>query len=84
MARIQTLDAAVRRGFGRHGTCVVGIARALVCHDVVLCELDEPTAFLINISCGPIVDEAALVRALQSKRIAGAGLDVFDRRAGLA
>lgn len=38
----------------------------------------KPTALLINTSRGPIVDEAALVDALQKRKIAGAGLDVFD------
>lgn len=39
----------------------------------------KSTAYLINTSRGPIVDESALVHALHDKRIAGAGLDVFDQ-----
>jgi phosphoglycerate dehydrogenase-like enzyme len=38
----------------------------------------KPTAFLINVARGPIIDQAALVAALRSRRIAGAGLDVFN------
>ncbi len=41
--------------------------------------LMKPTAYLINTSRGPIVDERALVSALRERRIAGAGLDVFDQ-----
>lgn len=40
--------------------------------------LMRPDAILINTSRGPLVDEAALVRALQARRIAAAGLDVYD------
>ncbi|KAF1047959.1 2-hydroxyacid dehydrogenase [Xylophilus sp.] len=37
-----------------------------------------PRGFIVNVARGSVIDEAALVRALQEKRIAGAGLDVFE------
>ncbi|MFN4087442.1 MAG: 2-hydroxyacid dehydrogenase [Alphaproteobacteria bacterium] len=57
-------------------SCVGGpTTRGLIDADVL--DALGPKGFLVNIARGTIVDEAALVRALQEKRIAGAGLDVF-------
>jgi phosphoglycerate dehydrogenase-like enzyme len=39
----------------------------------------KPTAVIINVGRGPVIDEAAMVKALTEKRIKGAGLDVFER-----
>jgi glyoxylate reductase len=40
--------------------------------------LMKPSAFILNTSRGPVIEEAALVEALQAKKIAGAGLDVYE------
>lgn len=50
-------------------------------HLIGAAELDAlgPRGFLINVARGDVVDEAALIAALQSGRIAGAGLDVYER-----
>lgn len=42
-------------------------------------EMMKPESLLINTSRGPVIDEAALIKALQDKKIAGAGLDVFSQ-----
>ena len=42
-------------------------------------DLMKETAFLINTARGSIVDEAALIRALEAKKIAGAGLDTVEK-----
>ncbi|HVB33262.1 MAG TPA: D-glycerate dehydrogenase [Patescibacteria group bacterium] len=43
----------------------------------------KPTAFLINTSRGPVLDEEALVRALEAREIAGAALDVYENEPGI-
>lgn len=39
----------------------------------------KPTAVVINVGRGPVIDEKAMVRALSAKQIKGAGLDVFEQ-----
>lgn len=57
--------------------CVAGGSgtEALISRDVI--EALGPKGYLVNVSRGTVVDEPALIEALQQKRIAGAGLDVF-------
>jgi phosphoglycerate dehydrogenase-like enzyme len=53
-----------------------GRTRGLV--DAALLARMKPSAWLVNTSRGPIVEEGALVEALEQRRIAGAALDVYD------
>jgi D-2-hydroxyacid dehydrogenase (NADP+) len=38
----------------------------------------KPTAFIVNLARGDVIDEAAMIEALRARKIAGAGLDVFS------
>ncbi|MDO7925299.1 D-2-hydroxyacid dehydrogenase family protein [Pseudomonas sp. KFB-139] len=51
-------------------------SRGLVDAEALACM--KPSAYIVNSSRGPIIDEAALIATLQQRRIAGAALDVFD------
>ena len=44
----------------------------------------KPTAFIVNTARGAIIDETALIRALKARKIAGAGLDVFEHEPKVA
>ena len=49
--------------------------RGIVSRDVIAAL--KPTSYIINLARGPVIDEAALLEALQERRIAGAGLDAY-------
>ena len=46
--------------------------------------LMKPSAYLVNVARGPVIDEKALVKCLQEKRIAGAALDVYENEPALS
>ncbi|GBQ90711.1 2-hydroxyacid dehydrogenase [Asaia krungthepensis] len=59
--------------------CVAGGARSYHMIDHAILEALGPSGFLINVARGTVVDEAALLKALQDGTIRGAGLDVFEQ-----
>jgi D-3-phosphoglycerate dehydrogenase / 2-oxoglutarate reductase len=76
--RCETLDALLQASDALSVHCVLNPqTRHLLGADQLA--LMKPTAFLVNVSRGEIVDEAALLQALQQQRIAGAALDVYGR-----
>ncbi len=75
--RVATLDELLRSSdvVSVHVTLNPGTRGLIGAGELALM---KPTAFLVNTSRGPIVDESALVAALDDGRLAGAGVDVFD------
>ena len=59
-------------------TVIVGGAATRHLIDADVLDALGPDGFIVNVARGSVVDEAALVRALAERRIAGAGLDVFE------
>ena len=73
----EALDSAIRRAdFVVLAAPLTPRTRHLV--DARRLQLFKPSAFLINVSRGALVEEAALVKALRDRRMAGAALDVFE------
>lgn len=77
-ARFVSLDELLDRA---DFVCLVVPLNAQTHHLIGARELDlmKPDAILVNVSRGPVVDEAALVAALQSGRLRAAGLDVYEK-----
>jgi D-3-phosphoglycerate dehydrogenase len=77
-ARPVTLDALLRDADYVVVACLLNAATHHLI-DARALALMKPSAYFINVARGPIVDEKALIAALQSGAIAGAGLDVFEQ-----
>jgi phosphoglycerate dehydrogenase-like enzyme len=78
-------DKIFARAELRHGAALADFLVLIVPHsaqtenliDASVLEAMRPTAFLINVARGGVLDESALMRALHEQRLAGAALDVF-------
>jgi D-3-phosphoglycerate dehydrogenase len=77
-AELVSLDHGLARADFVVLTCILNEQTHHLISDAQL-NVMRPDAFLINMARGPVVDEAALIRALKDNRIAGAGLDVFEQ-----
>lgn len=76
--KLTTLEQVLRESdFVAVNTLLNAGTRGMIGEDQF--RLMKPTAFFINTARGPIVDQAALTRALEERWIAGAGIDVFDK-----
>lgn len=76
-ARRVSLDAVMAESDFVVITCLLNDETRHLIDAAALAQM-KPGAYLINVARGPVVDEAALYEALAARRIAGAGLDVFE------
>jgi D-3-phosphoglycerate dehydrogenase len=76
--RCATLDALLQASDAVSVHCVLNAQTRHLLGAAQLAQM-KPSAYLVNVSRGEIVDEAALLQALQQQRIAGAALDVYGR-----
>jgi len=77
-ARRVPLDALMRESDSVVVTCLLNDETRHMIGAAQLALL-KPTAFFLNMARGPVVDEAALIEVLKARRIAGAGIDVFEQ-----
>ena len=77
-ARRVPLDALLQDADFVVATCLLDAGTRHLFSDAQFARM-RPQAYFINVARGPVVDEAALIRALEAGRIAGAALDVFEQ-----
>jgi len=85
--RLKAKRVSLRKLFGASDFISLHVPLTKTTHHLIGAEqlkLMKPTAYLVNTSRGPVVDEKALVKALKQGKIAGAGLDVYEKEPALA